>query len=80
MTNVNPRIDAAWLRRVGISEPSLLRAAQDTLFDNANPGFCVTCGIELGGIEPDASVYPCESCGDAAGVYGAELLLLMTVA
>lgn len=40
-----------------------------------NPGFCVRCGAEADGVEPDARKYECESCGEP-GVYGAEELLL----
>jgi hypothetical protein len=40
-----------------------------------NPGFCIHCGFEADGVEPDARKYECESCGEA-GVYGAEELLL----
>ncbi len=39
-------------------------------------GFCVQCGTETGGVEPDARNYPCEGCG-TNGVFGAEELLLM---
>jgi len=39
-----------------------------------NPGFCVECGEEADGVEPDARRYECESCG-LPGVYGAEDLL-----
>ena len=39
-------------------------------------GFCVECGAEAYGVEPDARKYECESCG-ARAVYGAEELLLM---
>ena len=42
-------------------------------------GFCVACGDEASPVEPDAKRYPCESCGERA-VYGAEQILLMTVA
>lgn len=38
-------------------------------------GFCVKCGAEASGVEPDAREYECESCGEK-GVYGAEELLL----
>lgn len=41
-----------------------------------NIGFCLACGAECSGIEPDARRSHCESCG-AAKVYGAEELLLM---
>jgi len=40
-------------------------------------GFCIACGDEAYGVEPDARRYTCESC-DEPGVYGAEELLLMT--
>lgn len=38
-------------------------------------GFCVSCGQQTSGVEPDAREYKCESCGDLS-VYGAEELLL----
>lgn len=41
-----------------------------------NPGFCVACGAEAEGCEPDARGYECESCGEPK-VYGAEELLMM---
>ena len=40
-------------------------------------GFCIACGEEAYGVEPDARRYTCESC-EELGVYGAEELLLMT--
>ncbi len=40
-----------------------------------DPGFCVACGAETEGVEPDACKYECESCGEPA-VYGAEELLV----
>lgn len=43
-----------------------------------NPGFCLACGNEQEGCEPDARKYECEACG-ARRVYGAEILLLMMV-
>lgn len=48
--------------------------AQLTSLDNL--GFCIQCGEEADGCEPDAREYRCESCGQRA-VYGAEELLLM---
>jgi len=38
-----------------------------------NPGFCILCGAEAEGVEPDARRYECESCGER-GVYGAQEL------
>jgi len=42
-------------------------------------GFCLACGAEQEGVEPDARRYTCESCGEKK-VYGAEELLIMNVA
>ena len=39
-------------------------------------GFCLACGDEAYGVEPDARKYECESCGKPK-VYGAEELLMM---
>lgn len=39
-------------------------------------GFCLACGAEHDGIEPDARRYECDECG-AHKVYGAEELLMM---
>ena len=43
-----------------------------------NLGFCMKCGAEAYGVEPDARKYECEECG-ARSVYGAEEVLLMVV-
>lgn len=42
------------------------------------PGFCVHCGAEAQGVEPDAERYFCETC-DEDGVYGASELLFYLV-
>lgn len=39
-------------------------------------GFCVACGAEADGVEPDARGYSCDGCGGWA-VYGAEELLVV---
>ena len=46
------------------------------LEDDDNAGFCLGCGAEAYGVEPDARGYVCESCGQPR-VYGAEELLIM---
>ncbi len=28
-----------------------------------NPGFCIACGADAEGVEPDARDYTCEACG-----------------
>ena len=38
-------------------------------------GFCIRCGFETMGVEPDAERYECTDCGEM-GVYGAFSLLL----
>lgn len=40
-----------------------------------NPGFCIECGAEADGCEPDAREYECETCG-ASAVYGDVELML----
>lgn len=40
-----------------------------------NSGWCIECGEEAYGVEPDARGYECEACGKHA-VYGAEELLV----
>ena len=44
--------------------------------EDDNSGFCLACGEQAFGVEPDAERYECESCG-AHRVYGAEQLLIM---
>lgn len=41
-----------------------------------NPGFCMACGNEQEGCEPDARKYVCEACGEKQ-VYGSDELALM---
>jgi predicted RNA-binding Zn-ribbon protein involved in translation (DUF1610 family) len=53
-------------------------AVKRQMFELDNPGFCIACGNEQEGCEPDAERYECESCGEHS-VYGAEQCLLMFV-
>lgn len=39
-------------------------------------GFCLACGEQAYGVEPDARGYACDSCG-ALMVYGAQECLMM---
>lgn len=48
----------------------------EMLASESMQGFCLACGEEVEGVEPDARKYECESCGEAK-VYGLEELLLM---
>ena len=54
----------------------LIEAVQEQMFGDSNTGFCIACGEERDGCEPDARNYPCESCGEHK-VYGASELLMM---
>ena len=56
----------------GLTTSEILEAIED----DQNSGFCISCGEESHGIEPDARKYECESCG-ASHVYGAEEILIM---
>jgi hypothetical protein len=66
------------------SNPSLRRLYAKLTLDqvmeaaekNDGTGFCIACGEEASGVEPDAHEYECESCG-AKKVYGAEELLIL---
>ena len=62
---------AEWARK---NADRITEAAERQLFDLDNPGFCVGCGEEAYGVEPDARRYTCESCGEPK-VFGAEELL-----
>ena len=57
-----------------ITEDRILEAVQRYQESLDNPGFCLKCGAEAEGVEPDARAYECEACGEKA-VYGAEELL-----
>ncbi len=53
-----------------------LEAVEAAMLDDSSIGYCLACGAEASGVEPDARRYVCESCG-AAKVYGAEELVVM---
>jgi len=53
-------------------------AVRRHMFSLDNPGFCIKCGADAEGVEPDARRYECEACGEN-GVYGADELLIMMV-
>lgn len=45
-------------------------------FSDGSVGFCLACGEEADGVEPDARRYTCEACNQPK-VYGLEELLMM---
>ena len=60
-----------------ILDPQMvLEAAENSMFGMDNIGFCIACGAEHYGCEPDARKYECEECG-AHQVYGAPELVIM---
>lgn len=54
-------------------DPDALIAAVES---DDNIGFCIACGAEQHGCEPDMQEGTCETC-DEKKVYGAEELLIM---
>lgn len=58
-----------------ITSDRIESAVESSMFGLKNPGFCVACGADADGCEPDARNYKCEECG-ARQVFGAEELLL----
>jgi len=53
-----------------------LEAVLEAIENGENAGFCLRCGAQHDGVEPDARRYVCEECG-AKQVYGAEEIVLM---
>lgn len=49
---------------------------QAAIEEDDNIGFCLSCGEEAFGVEPDAENYECEVCGEHR-VFGAEQILLI---
>lgn len=58
-----------------VTADRVVAAVERSMTTLDDPGFCIACGAEANGVEPDARRYPCEACG-AAAVYGAEEILL----
>ena len=50
-----------------------------SVLSDESTGWCLACGTEASGVEPDAEKYTCESC-NRPKVYGLEQLLLMGLA
>jgi hypothetical protein len=58
-----------------LTDKVIFDAAERAGRDLDDPGFCISCGNEQGGCEPDARRLRCESCG-AKQVYGASELFM----
>jgi len=57
-----------------VTSKRVCAAVEEQMSTLANPGFCVACGADHDGCEPDARKYECYDCG-AMAVYGAAELL-----
>ena len=53
----------------------VMEAAEREMVSLDNPGFCLSCGEEAEGVEPDARYYECDHCGIQA-VFGASECLI----
>jgi hypothetical protein len=57
------------------SKKITLEQVMEAIENGENAGFCLSCGEQADGCEPDARNYECESCGKRS-VFGAEEILL----
>jgi hypothetical protein len=58
-----------------LTDEVIIAAVDRHMFGLDNPGFCLACGAEVEGVEPDARRYLCSSC-NSHQVYGAEELFM----
>jgi hypothetical protein len=61
-----------------ITVDMVMRACERRRMTLDDPGICIACGNEQGGVDPDGREYTCEACGEPA-VYGVEELLLQWI-
>jgi hypothetical protein len=54
----------------------IINAVERSHYTLDNPGFCLSCGTEADGCEPDARNYTCDECNEPQ-VWGAEELLFL---
>lgn len=59
-----------------VTQDRVEAAVHEQMFGLGNGGFCLSCGADHDGCEPDASAYKCHSCGERA-VEGAQNVLMM---
>jgi len=62
-------------RHPSITNNRVTEAVSNSMFGLENPGFCLACGADHDGCEPDAEGYECYECGKHE-VMGAEQVLL----
>lgn len=63
-------------RKYPLTRSRVLDAVKRSQFGLDNPGFCLACGAEQDGCDPDMRKGKCMECG-ALKVYGAEEVLMM---
>lgn len=54
----------------------MFKVTEEQMLTDRDMGYCIYCGEEAYGVEPDARRYVCDAC-DKPGVYGLEELLMM---
>jgi hypothetical protein len=60
-----------------VTAERVMEAAEREMTSLDNPGFCLACGEEAEGCEPDAEHYECEGCGERAVFGAAEIAQMM---
>jgi predicted RNA-binding Zn-ribbon protein involved in translation (DUF1610 family) len=63
------------IHRHRVTAEQIIEAVERRRSTLDDPGFCLACGAEVSGVEPDARNYECEACGESK-VFGAEELLI----
>lgn len=58
-----------------LTDAAILEACERRRSSLDDPGFCLACGLEAHGVEPDARSYECEACGEKQ-VFGCEELMM----
>lgn len=58
-----------------ITAQRVYEAVVEGMCSTDSPGFCLSCGADADGVEPDARGYTCDVCGDDA-VASAQFVLL----
>jgi len=59
----------------GMTMDDLITQAEKSMFSLDDPGYCMACGTEVFGVEPDARGYQCEVCDENA-VYGLQEIMM----
>lgn len=62
-------------RKYPLTRARVMDAAERQMIGTDNPGFCLACGYEQEGCEPDAEGYTCEECGEPRVMGAAEIVI-----